>query len=129
MPTSLILFGLEAPEPGYVQGICGGRGLWELMQGNRMEVKVGDGRTIIGVVARDGAREWPVDSEKEGSRKCAAVDRVASDVSHACSDSIIDGMVVHSSMLEPMDRNTTSSANCVRPRCDLDPNIVCVYKR
>jgi hypothetical protein len=85
-----------------------------------------DGRTSIGVAAREGAREWPAGSANVDSRKCDADERIDSDASHDCSDSMTDGTDVDSSMLGPMDRKRTSRASWVRPRWDLDPKIVCV---
>lgn len=86
-----------------------------------------DGRTSMGVAAREGPREWPNASAKADSRKHDAAERNDSDGSHAWRDSITEGSDVDSSMFGPMDRKRTSRASWVRPRCDLDPKIVCVY--
>lgn len=72
--------------------------------------------TIIGVAAREFARENCEWSAYTVSRYCGAAVNAASEGSQAWIDSRTDPSEVVSSMFSPMERNRTSKASCARPR-------------
>lgn len=80
----------------------------------------------MGVAARDRDMSKWFSGAKTVSRYWLAGERDPSEASQDCSESSVEGRVVASSMLGPMERKSTSMASWVRPRCALDPRIVCV---
>lgn len=116
--TTRMLFGLPVPVPsselvrGNAPGIAGLKDWREFV------------RTTAGVAARELAREGAVVSPYMVSRNICADMTCASLGSEAATVAWREVVVEGSRIFEDMERNRTSRASCVNPRCVRDPRIV-----